>query len=331
MRSSQPPQDRSKRRVLSPSARPAKRSALTWMVPLLVCFGAATAMISLNLHFNRLVDERIEAGLLAASVGADLDEYRSTLIEGTDTGQAIGASTDGGGEDRPEPAGPEALNTAIGTLVAETAAPSRFSPDPSVWVDAASSSRPWSDLGAAEGLLTFRGNPTRTFYGRGPLPTDPTVKWSFDIGCSSSSVGGQPKTWCGSGWTGQPAVFRSPTTGAWWVAFGAYNRAVNFLDPADGSEAFPPYFTNDIIKGTVTVDPDGVPLLYTGSRDNDFYVVALDRDEPTALGAPSSDAVQPTLWNNDWDGSLYTPLFNFPLSSFLKKYLQNIAKDTSIG
>ncbi|MCP5027902.1 MAG: PQQ-binding-like beta-propeller repeat protein, partial [Actinomycetia bacterium] len=183
------------------------------------------------------------------------------------------------------------------------AEPSRFSPDPSVWVDATSSSRPWSDLGAVEGLLTFRGNPTRTFYGRGPLPSDPVVKWTFDIGCATSPVGGEPKVWCGSGWTGQPAVFRSPTTGAWWVAFGAYNRAVNFLDPANGAEAFPPYFTNDIIKGTVTVDPDGFPLLYTGSRDNDFHIVALDRDEPTALWTLPSDAVQPTMWNNDWDSS----------------------------
>jgi outer membrane protein assembly factor BamB len=251
---------------------------------------------------------------VAASVGSDLQEYRSILIgegelavaattgsgsDGTQDERATGAA--GGSEEAIDD--PDALNTAIGTLVAETAAPSGFRPDPSLWVDPVSSGRPWSDLGAAEGLLTFRGNPTRSFYGRGPLPDNPSILWTFNIGCSSSPVGGEPKTWCGSGWTGQPSVFRSPTTGSWWVAFGAYNRAVNFLDPEDGSEAFPPYFTNDIIKGSVTVDPDGFPLLYTGSRDNDFHVVALDRDTPTPLWTLPSDAVQPTMWNNDWDGS----------------------------
>jgi outer membrane protein assembly factor BamB len=171
------------------------------------------------------------------------------------------------------------------------------------WVDPRSSLQPWSVLGAMEGLLTFRGNPTRSFYGQGPVPMHPSIAWTLDIGCSPSAVGSQPKVWCGSGWTGQPAVFRSPTTSRWWLAFGAYNRAVNFLDPATGSPVFPPYYTEDIIKGSVTADPDGYPLLYTGSRDNYFHVVALDRPQPTALWKLSADAVQPTLWNNDWDGS----------------------------
>ena len=90
----------------------------------------------------------------------------------------------------------------------------------------------WTGLGGAEGLLTFRGNPTRTYYGQGPVPQNPTVAWTFDIGCSNSTVGGKDKTWCGSGWTGQPAVFHPPGDDAgWWVGFGAYNQKVNFLDP----------------------------------------------------------------------------------------------------
>lgn len=172
------------------------------------------------------------------------------------------------------------------------------------WVNPASSGQPWSELGAVDGLLTFRGNPTRSWYGQGPVPQNPSVAWSWEIGCSNSNVGGQPKNWCGSGWTGQPAVFHPPgEPEAWWVAFGAYNRNVTFLDPATGAEAFPPYATNDIIKGTITIDPDGFPLLYTGSRDNNFHVVALDRPTPEALWQLSADAVQPTKWNDDWDGS----------------------------
>lgn len=175
--------------------------------------------------------------------------------------------------------------------------------DSNQWVDPRSSQRPWSDLGAAEGLLTFRGNPTRSWYGRGPVPDEPAVQWSVDIGCSQSAVGSEAKMWCGTGWTGQPAVFRSPVTSQWMLAFGAYNRAVNFLDPATGATAMSPFPTGDIIKGSVTVDPDGYPLLYTGSRDNFFHVVALDRGQPTELWNLSAYAVQPTLWNNDWDGS----------------------------
>lgn len=172
------------------------------------------------------------------------------------------------------------------------------------WVDPASSGAPWSELGAVEGLLTFRGNPTRSFYGQGPVPSAPSVQWTFEIGCSNSNVGGQPKNWCGSGWTGQPAVFRPPGDDqAWWLAFGGYDRNVNFLDPATGEVVYPAYATNDIIKGTITIDPDGFPLMYTGSRDNDFHVVAIDRELPDALWKLNAEAVQPTRWNNDWDGS----------------------------
>ncbi len=197
-------------------------------------------------------------------------------------------------------------STASPTTSTTTAPATTTTTEPpySGWVDPASSGLPWAELGAVEGLLTFRGNPTRSYYGQGPVPTNPEVQWTFDIGCSNSNVGGSAKQWCGSGWTGQPAVFRAPGSGTdWWLAFGAYNRNVNFLDPATGAEVYPPYPTGDIIKGSITVDPDGFPLLYTGSRDNFFHVVALDRPQPEALWKLSADAVQPTKWNNDWDGS----------------------------
>jgi outer membrane protein assembly factor BamB len=129
------------------------------------------------------------------------------------------------------------------------------------------------------------------------------VQWSFNIGCSNSPVGDLPKLWCGSGWTGQPAVFRAPGSGQWSVAFGGYDQAVHFLDPATGAERHPGYVTGDIIKGSITIDPDGFPLLYTGSRDNYFHVVALDRPQPEALWQLWAHEIEPTLWNNDWDGS----------------------------
>ncbi|MDH4278708.1 MAG: PQQ-binding-like beta-propeller repeat protein, partial [Acidimicrobiia bacterium] len=182
--------------------------------------------------------------------------------------------------------------------------PLQFEDRDGVWVDPASSGMPWSALGSVEGLLTFRGNPTRSFHGRGPVPAEPVVQWSATIGCSTSFVGGEPKEWCGTGWTGQPLVFHPPgSTDDWWVAVGGYNRAVNFFDPADGATVYPPFFTGDIIKGTATVDPDGFPLLYTGSRDDSLHVVALDRNEPVELWSLAADVGGRTLWNNDWDGS----------------------------
>jgi outer membrane protein assembly factor BamB len=119
--------------------------------------------------------------------------------------------------------------------------------------------------------------------------------------CAQSSVGGETTTWCGSGWTGQPSVFERD--GRTWVVFGAYDRHVHFVDYDTGEDILPPFETGDIIKGSVTVDPDGFPLVYSGSRDNFVHVIAIDRPEPVELYALPADAVSPTMWNNDWDGS----------------------------
>ena len=171
------------------------------------------------------------------------------------------------------------------------------------FVNPASSGRMWSEK--VPGSLTFRGNPTRTYYGRGDVPTAPKVRWFYPANggmCSSSAVGGQSKTWCGSGWTGQPAVFERE--GRTWVVFGAYDKAVHFMDGETGEDILPPLPTGDIIKGSVTVDPDGYPLVYTGSRDNYYRVIAIDRGTTAQeLWKLSATAVSPTLWNNDWDGA----------------------------
>lgn len=210
------------------------------------------------------------------------------------TEAAVDASDDGGAEaDRDGEEEVEAAGESLPPLGAYDG-----------WVDPASARRPWSDLGASEGLLAFRGNPTRSFYGEGPVPEDPRVLWTWTIGCSNSSVGGQPKNWCGTGWTGQPTVFHPPGDDTGWrIGFGGYNRNVNFLDPETGTEAYPAYATGDIIKGSITIDPDGFPLMYTGSRDDNFHVVAMDRPEPVALWKLHADAHKPTKWNNDWDGN----------------------------
>jgi hypothetical protein len=170
------------------------------------------------------------------------------------------------------------------------------------WVDPASSGRPWGDTVA--GLLTFRGNPTRSWYGLGPVPTAPRVLWAYPADgtmCGTSTDGGGTSTWCGTGWTGQPAVWERD--GRTWVAFGAYDYGVHFVDYRTGVDILPPFETGDIIKGTVTVDPDGFPVLYTGSRDNYYRAIAFDGPRPTELWSIDAEDVSPTLWNDDWDGS----------------------------
>ena len=76
------------------------------------------------------------------------------------------------------------------------------------WWDPASVGQPWGSK--VEGILTFRGSPTRSWYGRGPVPLMPEVLWRFpEEGrlCSLSTTGGRTTNWCGIGWTGQPAVW----------------------------------------------------------------------------------------------------------------------------
>jgi outer membrane protein assembly factor BamB len=158
---------------------------------------------------------------------------------------------------------------------------------------------------ARDGLLTFRGSPSRSFYGRGPVPTDPEVVWSYPPGggglCHTSSRDG--RTWCGTGWTGQPAVFERDDR--LWVVFGAYDRQVHFLDHETGETVLPPYELADIIKGSVSVDPDGYPLIYVGGAlaDTELHVVAIDREEPEQLWSLDAKSVSPTMWWDNWDGS----------------------------
>jgi outer membrane protein assembly factor BamB len=171
------------------------------------------------------------------------------------------------------------------------------------WSDPARVGRPYGDTVA--GLLTFRGNPTRTYYGTGPVPrTEPVELWRYPRTgglCSQTAVGGEVSTWCGTGWTGQPAVFERD--GRTWLVVGAYDAAVHFLDAATGEPLLPKFQTGDIIKGSVTVDPDGYPLVYFGSRDDNYRIVAFDREQPTELWRLSAYDVSPTMWDNDWDGA----------------------------
>ena len=91
--------------------------------------------------------------------------------------------------------------------------------------------------------------------------------------------------------------------GRLWSVFGALDGAVHFLDAETGEALLPRFQTDDIIKGSVTIDPDGFPLVYTGSRDNQFRVIAFDDGNPRELWSLDAESVGETLWNNDWYGA----------------------------
>jgi len=160
---------------------------------------------------------------------------------------------------------------------------------------------PW---GTVTGITMFRGNPTRTYFGSGPLPdSPPELAWQFpeQAMAAQSPVGTKTRWWTGTGWTGQPVVWERPD-GVTEVIFGAYDKKIHFLDAATGERTRPDYSMGEIIKGSVTLDPDGYPLLYTGSRDPRFRILALDEDEPYEVWSLHARDVE-GMWNDDWDAN----------------------------
>ena len=159
------------------------------------------------------------------------------------------------------------------------------------------------------GLTTFRGNDSRSYYGEGPVPSAPTIRWRYPLDgskmCAQSAETqtGPTKEWCGTGWTGQPNVVPAPG-GGMEVREGAFDDAYHFMDAGTGADVLPPLVTGDLAKGSATTDPDGYPLYYAGSRDNLFRIVATDRSKPTVLWTiDAHTSVPDPMWNDDWDGA----------------------------
>ncbi len=159
--------------------------------------------------------------------------------------------------------------------------------------------------GDMPGMLQFRGNPSHTFYGMGPVPNNPRIQWRYPESPMKgySSVGGNQRLWVGTGWTGQPLAWPGTDGQGWEVVFGAYDHDLHFVDWATGTERSKPFPTNDIIKGTPTIDPDGFPLVYLGSRDNYFRIIAMDQEPRAELWSLNGQTRPGRRWNNDWDGN----------------------------
>ena len=142
-------------------------------------------------------------------------------------------------------------------------------------------------------LLRRGTGPAGTVRSRGSTPT--TV-------CAPTR-GRAPRCTTGAA-TGGPASPRcSSVTGARGSCSTRTTARSTWSTVSPATTSCPPFFTGDIIKGSVTIDPDGYPLIYTGSRDNKFRVLAFDRPQLTELWSLDANAVSPTLWNDDWDSS----------------------------
>lgn len=196
---------------------------------------------------------------------------------------------------------------AVGTVGPPTATPAPSpSPEPPVqtdttrlWVAYGTEGLRWSGL--VPGVLTFRGNPTRTYHGSGPVPADPAVVWQRSNLCAPAPQPDTGEIWCGFGWASQPSVFERD--GRVWLVAAGLDGSVHFLDAATGEDLLAPFTAGGPAKSTVTIDPEGYALAYVGFEDARLRILAFDRDRPTELWSFDADAVEPVLGDKGWDGS----------------------------
>ena len=173
------------------------------------------------------------------------------------------------------------------------------------YVHSNSVGKPW---GSVQGVTMFRGNPTRTWYGTGPMSLSvPKKLWRYPdyhmAAATHTSAG--TVTFTGSGWTGQPVVWERPD-GITEVIVGTYDNKVHFINAETGKKTRTPFPVGDLIKGSVTLDPDGFPLLYFGSCDNYYRILSLEGDQPKeiwSLYSMEPDLKGQIMGNNDWDGN----------------------------
>lgn len=169
-----------------------------------------------------------------------------------------------------------------------------------------------------EGVFTFRGNSYRTAPSYGKVDKSPKSideKWVYKT--SSSSWGG------GAGWTGQAAVvkwpadikknmnltdeFKNKKDGV-EVIQASLDGNIYFLDSETGKPTREKINVGNPIKGSVSIDPRGIPLLYVGEGINEsgtvgFNIYSLidgkklyeidgrESDAPRAWGAFDSSAI----------------------------------------
>lgn len=131
-----------------------------------------------------------------------------------------------------------------------------------------------AEFTALEGVTTFRGSNYRDGGAYGTIPENPSsmsIIWENKIGSCAG--------WRGVGWTGQPSIVRWPAElrkqmnivpekksveGLTEVMYATLDGNIYFLDLADGQPTRKSIDIGAPIKGSLSVDPRGLPLLYCG-------------------------------------------------------------------
>ncbi|UTR12552.1 hypothetical protein MM300_09875 [Evansella sp. LMS18] len=127
-----------------------------------------------------------------------------------------------------------------------------------------------------EGVITFRGGPKRDRPSFGSISSSAEMsfeeQWSFTTG-SNEDWGG------GAGWTGQPAIVKwddeikqlmnikeeyKEKEGFTEVIQGSLDGRIYFFDLDSGGQSRDPINVQNPIKGSVSIDSRGFPLLYQG-------------------------------------------------------------------
>jgi hypothetical protein len=159
------------------------------------------------------------------------------------------------------------------------------------------------------GMTCFRGNAQRNYYGEGPAPSGALrILWRSTIPADPA----EPQ-WNGVGWTGQPLAvewpdevrahmnFLQPPGPATEIIVGGMDSRVHFYDSDTGTPSRHPLALRyrNPIKGTVSVDPRGYPLLYLGTAlsraQAGYHVYSLIDFRELAL-FPGRDRRAPRGW-----------------------------------
>lgn len=135
-----------------------------------------------------------------------------------------------------------------------------------------------TDYSALKGITTFRGNTFRDSASYGYASVNEKkleIVWELLTG----SIDG----WTGVGWNGQPSIVewdeeirklmniseeKKEKTGLREVIYGTLDGNIYFIDLDDGEYTREPIKVPASIKGSITVDPRGFPLLYAGQGLN---------------------------------------------------------------
>jgi hypothetical protein len=125
-----------------------------------------------------------------------------------------------------------------------------------------------------EGVISFRGN---NFRNGGSYGTSSVSQYKMET-IWTKRIGAIDK-WTGVGWNGQPVMVRwsaqqreamnlksdkKTKDGLVEVIYGTLDGKIYFLDAEDGTPTRDPINLGYSIKGSVSIDPRGYPLLYVG-------------------------------------------------------------------